>query len=744
MIAFITGLLAVAWLPSLLYTPLLLTFAFLAMLRQRWRRLAILLSLGVLFGSIWGAWQLNHRLPDRFARTDVNLVGIIDQLPRLQGRRQSFTLRIISIDSADEALLHLRRLSLSHYDAHDLLKAGDRIKVRVRLFPPRGLSNPYAFDSERRFLTESIDARGYVRSLDSIESSGITLPGLRQRLSMLLDQYFDERVSVTLRALVLGDRSGLSPEQWRLLSETGTAHLLVVSGVHIAVMAGLGVLATRTLGLLLLWGGGSSRDVRRAGLLLTLLLACAYALLAGMGLPVQRALIMVAVFIGAEWWLRPVTAWQRWRIALLGVCLLQPLAVIEPGAWLSFGAVALLIWISQQGTRLGGLLSRWWGVQGRLFIGMMPISALLFHQLGFLAPLVNFVALPAVSLLVMALPVLLPLVLLGVQWPADLLSWVILAFWQGVTLSREGLGLYLALPDIEPLAMLLAIVAVLWWLLPLPLRWRWLSIFMLFPMLATEANRPPEGTFVATLFDVGQGLAVLIETSEGRIIYDTGPGYSGGGSAFDYAVAPALKARRLSTIEQVVISHGDSDHSGGFGALRREYVYQQLILGQPLQGVAGGINCADHPQVTLGGVRFRYLQSSMETLSNDNAHSCVLIVESRHCVLVIPGDLEMQGEMDLMRRYDLPRTDWLVAGHHGSKTSSSAAWLDALQPTAVLFSRGAFNRFGHPAAEVVERVSQRGALIHDTASDGALLLEAGEECRTSAWRQRKKRYWTAG
>ncbi|MBV1789200.1 DNA internalization-related competence protein ComEC/Rec2 [Marinobacterium sp. D7] len=744
MIVFISGLLAVAWLPSLHYTPLLVAFALPFMLRRRLRQSILLFSLGVAYAAIWGGWQLSHRLPDRFARADVDLVGVIDELPRLQGRRQSFTLRIISIDSEEAGLLRLRRLSLSHYDAKEVLKAGDRIAARVRLFPPRGLSNPHAFDSERRFLVESIDARGYVRSLESKARSGFTLPGVRQQLADRLDHHFEPRVSVTLRALVLGDRSGLDPDGWKLLSETGTAHLLVVSGVHIAVMAGLGLMLARCLGLLLLWGGGDSRTVRMAGLLFALLLACTYALIAGMGLPVQRALIMVAVFIGAEWWLRPVTAWQRWRTALLGVSLLQPLAVIEPGAWLSFGAVALLIWISQLGIGSGGRLGQWWSVQGRLFIGMMPLSALLFQQLGFLAPVVNFVALPAVSLLIMTLPLLLPLVFLGALWPADLLSWAVETFWQGIALSRAELGLYLALPRTEPFVLLLAVAAVLWWLFPLPLKWRWLSICMLFPLLSIEVERPPEGGFEARMFDVGQGLAVLIETAEGAIIYDTGPGYPGGGSAFNYAVAPLLKARGLSGLEQVVISHGDSDHSGGFAALQKGYRYRELVLGQPLDGVKNWTDCARQPGIELGGVRFRYLQASAGVLGNDNAYSCVLVVESRRCVLVIPGDLEIEGERDLVRRYRLPGADWLVAGHHGSRTSTSTEWLDALQPKEVLFSRGLFNRFGHPAADVVERVREAGAVIHDTAREGALRLEAGEECRTSAWRQRKKRYWTAG
>lgn len=744
MIAYVVGLLLVAWLPDLLYTPCILACALLVARHRRYRRSALLFGLGALLASSWGIWQLGHRLPDRFARTDIHLAGVVEQLPRQQGRRQTFLLRIRSVDSNEAELQRLRRLRLSLYDKDRVLRAGDRIEAVVRLFPARGLQNPHAFDTERRYLTESIDARGYVRTLERVDGAGPSVSSIRQRIADSIDRHFDTETAVTLKALTLGERSGIGRERWTLLSETGTAHLLVVSGVHVAVMAGLGLMLARGLGFPLMLLGANAVWVRRSGLLLALSLASAYALLAGMGLPVQRALIMVAVFIAGEWWLRPVTAWERWRLALIGVTLLQPLAIIEPGAWLSFGAVALLIWISQQGSARGNRLIQWWRIQGQLFIGMMPLSSLLFNQLGFLAPLVNFVALPAVSLLVVLLPLLLPLSLLGVEWAADSIGWSVDLFWRGIGMARENLGLYLALPQAGLFALFLAVLAAFWWLLPIPARWRWLSACMLMPLLSSRFDPPREGEFVATLFDVGQGMSVLIETAEGRVLYDTGPGYPGGSSVFDYAISPALRARNLKNLEQVVVSHDDSDHSGGLPALLDSYGVETLVVGQPVSGAGSAMNCARQPDMNLGGVRFRYLQASPELLRNDNSHSCVLIVESAACVLVIPGDLEIAGELDLLRRVELPEAHWLVAGHHGSKTSTSEDWLNTLRPKVVLFSRGRFNRFGHPAQAVIDRVERQGALIRDTAMDGALILEAGKECRTTAWRDRKKRYWTAG
>ncbi|MBR9882829.1 MAG: DNA internalization-related competence protein ComEC/Rec2 [Oceanospirillales bacterium] len=743
MIAFISGLLAVAWLPDLSYTPVLFLAAMLAVIRRA-RVITAHFLFGVLLAALWGGWQLYHRLPDALVRVDVGITGIIDQLPVAKTRSQRFTLRVVEVDSDDPRLQRLRRIHLSYYDAHQLLKAGDRLKAVVRLFPPRGLSNPSSFDAERRYLSESIDARGYIRQLVARQASGLSVAAIRQYIADAIDRCFTPDVAPTLRAITLGDRSALTPDQWRLLSETGTAHLLVVSGLHVAVMAGVGLLLGRVLLVLPMLAGFNVRYARHVGLVLSLLLCVAYAGVAGMGLPVQRALIMVIAFIAGEWWLHPFGAWKRWRLALALVLLMQPLAVIEAGAWLSFAAVAILIWLVQVGGEWRHRVAQWWRMQGQLFVGMLPITAVLFHQVGFLAPMVNFIALPSVSVLVMALPFLLPAALSGVQWSAELIEWGVQLFWAVIASMRQDLGLYLALPEVGIGATVLALIAVVWWLLPFPLKWRWLSLCMMAPLLASQTQLPSQGNFTATVFDVGQGLAVLVETGDGRVIYDLGPGYFGGGAAFYSAIAPSLRARNLEGVEQLVVSHDDLDHSGGLSAYVSAYDYEALVVGQPLKERMSAENCAEKGDLLMGGVRFRYMQASKSARVNDNGQSCVVVVEGRNCVLLIPGDLEEIGERDLVARAQLPKVDWLIAGHHGSKTSTSGLWLEALKPGTVIFSRGMFNRFGHPAPEVVDRVRHAGAQVLDTATDGAVIIHAEESCRSDAWREVKKRYWTAG
>lgn len=745
MIYYLVGLLSVAWIPRLEWIPLIFLLL-LPLTRIARLRLPMLLYIaGGTLAALWGGWQLMHRLPDQYARKDVVLVGTVDGLVTTRGERQSFTLAVRGVENRNSVYQRLRRVKLSLYRSSRKLHAGQVLRMRVRLKPPRGLSNPYAFDVERRLLSRHIDAQGYVRELLAVDPSFIGVDALRERLRASINRVFDPVTAATLSALVVGDRSGLTGVQWRLLSQTGTAHLMVVSGLHIAVMSGLGLLVARLLALPLRLGGLSGLVLRRFSLVFAIVSSASYAMLAGLGLPVQRALIMVAIFLLAEWRLQVIHGWRRWRWALAGVTLWQPLAVAEPGFWLSFGAVAILIWIAQHRQRAGNWLARWWQVQGQLFIIMLPLTALLFHQLGLLSPVVNLVALPFISLLVMALPLLLPLSLwIKAGWVTAGLGYVVVHFWDLLAAVRSSLGLYVALTPPTFIALLFAICAACWWSLPFPLRWRWLALVMMMPLLSGSQMQEKRGEFVATVFDVGQGLAVLIETADGPVVYDTGPGFPDGGSRYPFTMAPLLRARRIDRLSMLVLSHDDLDHTGGTADLLKDVDARRVFSGEP-ERFAGlkGRACHGPADRRLGGIDFRFYSLSGATLS-DNARSCVLWVKGAHCTLLLSGDLDQAGERELLTHMPSGRVDWLVAGHHGSKTATSIEWLQAFDPVNVIFSRGRFNPFGHPSKPVVDRVKATGAEIHDTATEGALSLDGrSKECEVSGQRAQKRRYWTA-
>lgn len=745
MIAYLTGLLLVAVVPSLSVLhalwPLLALLPF-----ARTRRWLLPLLLGVGVGVVHGLWQLHHRLPLSLDGVQVSLRGYVQDLPVEYERSQRVTLRVDQVLSDEPALQRLRRLELTLADVDRPLHAGDYLWVDVRLRSPRSLRNPLALDRERRYLYQRIDARGHIRHVEqhtSVKSPAALRQTLRDNLRAGLQ---GSDASWLLPAIVVGDRSALGEEEWQVLRRTGTAHLLVVSGLHIGVLAGSGLLLGRLLlgGLILL--RLNSPVGRALPLLLAFVCASFYAWLSGFNLPVQRAWLMVTIFLLGEWRMLRWSGWQRWRYALLMIATLQPLALLEAGAWMSFMAVALLLWLSQTWRLSRG--GRWhllWQTQWVIFIGMLPLMAFLFQQLGMLAPLVNAWAVPLFSLYVMTLPLTLPWLLLNLDWAWQGHAWWLDTFWQWlVVCAQSGWGYYtLARPTLTTTLWISLSLGVL--LLPLPLRWRWPGLLGCLPLLLPPSPLPAQGEFRAIVFDVGQGLAVLVETAEGRLLYDTGPGYFSGGSAWPSSIAPWFRGHNVDYLEHLVISHRDLDHSGGLAALEHQLRTGVRESGSPVLQARGFDSCEGPRQWQYGGVMFRYLTLPAAEGTSENDRSCVLEVRNSACSLLLTGDITHAVEYDLVRSGQLQPVTWLVAGHHGSATSSAQVFIETLQPDAVFYTAGFNNRYGHPAADVVKRFEQAGSRGYSTAEAGALWLQSeGEHCRVIPYRDLKRRYWTNG
>lgn len=741
MIAYLTGIAVVAFLPTLTSVGWLLLIASVSALHRPWRRTAFLLVLGLLVASAYGHRQLAHRyqLPPRDLVVSAEVVG----LPVL--RNGYYSLLLQPLDMPPE-LRHVRRIKASYYGGDQVFAQGDRLQVELRLKSPRGLSNPAAFDLERHYLAQGIDARGYIRQVIEHKSAAFSLQHGRQYLADLLERRFSAVTAVTLRALVLGDRSGLSPEQWDVLRVTGTAHLFVVSGLHVAVIAALGWWGGRLLQLPALWLGRQGSGWRLLPPLAALAVAGCYAWLSGWGIPVQRAWLMLAVFMAGSWWLRPVSGWQRWRLALILILTLQPLSVLETGLWLSFGAVALILWLWQcrpeQADGAGRYLGVGLRVQLGLFVGMLPMMAAGFNQISLLSVPVNLLAIPLLSVLIWLLPAL----LLASGFSNSLIRFIDMAvelLWQCLSWAAQVPGMYAELASPSVVSLLLSTVAVLLLLLPVAVQFRLLLVPFMLPMLSATHDLPGEGVFHAWVFDVGQGQAVLIETAEGALLYDTGPGYPGGGAAFPFAIKPLLQSQGVRQLGALVISHGDSDHAGGLAMLNEFLDIERVYAGEP-EKLPGSSGCPAG-RWQSGGVNFQFQQafSDTEGLSSNN-RSCILRIDNGHCSLLLTGDLDTSGEYRMLSAgYRQPVT-WLVAGHHGSRDSTSAAILDWLQPHAVLISAGHYNRFGHPHVEVIRRLDERNIPWLKTADSGAIKLVAErEQCSIQRHREQKKRYWTA-
>lgn len=751
MIIYLAGLLSVAFLPTLktaLWALLLLP----AMFLTRYRAYVALYLVGVIVAVSYAAWQLHHRLPLSLDRQDVLLSGYIVSLPEFGDQRTRFILKIDTVETDNDELKRLRRIRVNAYQfRHESdfsnLGAGDYISANVRLRSPHFLQNPDAFDLERHFLSSGWDASATLREVLAHHPAQHRFYSVRDSFrAFITNQFVDSEAQWLLPAILLGDRTLMTDDIWTVLQRTGTAHLLVVSGLHIAVMSGSGFLIGRLMlgGFLLL--GYKSPYLRVMPLVLAFILATLYALLAGFNLPVQRAWMMVSIFILGEWRLLSLTGWQRWRLALVMVMTYNPLAIIEPGAWMSFVAVGVLLLMTDayRGAAIQGwvtLLRAQWVI----FIGLMPVMAWVFQQLGILAPLINLVAIPLFSIFIIGLPFVVSLLLMDLNGVNFLVRLVLDNFWFFLTNAADvqWAAVSLSKPNLLLLISILPLLLVL--LIPLPLRWKLIGSVCFLPLLFPQNTKLQEGDFRAIVFDVGQGLAVLIETKDELILYDTGPGFPMGGSAWGFAIAPWFKVRNQSTLTQLIISHNDLDHAGGLPALSEQLEVLIKESGSIELLQRGFASCHTQAKWRYNQVDFRYLTDFPHDRASENEHSCVMEVRNDFCSLLLPGDAGHPTEYDLIRSGRIQSVDWLVAGHHGSASSSSEIFIDHVNPSAVIYTAGFANRYGHPAAAVTQRFRLRGIDEYNTATDGAVLLEAIKgQCKVSTQRKRKRRYWTNG
>ncbi|WP_417222806.1 DNA internalization-related competence protein ComEC/Rec2 [Amphritea sp.] len=713
----------------------------------RWRVQIAGVLLGVIYASGWGYYNLSQRMPLDMPAQTITVEGLVSHLPETMPGMSRFR---FDVESYSPALVDtdLKHLLLSWYNPDQEIMPGQRWSLVVRLKPPRGLMNPGSSDYETRLFAEQVNARGYVKRAQLLNSANETgqypLEKWRYQFAQWLTQLsLAAPTDATIRALVLGDKQGLQDEQWQMLRQTGTVHLVVISGLHIGIACllgyGLGWFLQLSLGRLM----PASTDIRAYRIIPALLLASGYALLAGFSIPTQRALIMSLAMLLPALFNRHVGIWQRYRLALVMVLLLQPLSFYQPGFWLSFAAVAaLFLTVNQEGSRrpIATILATQWAV----FLGLLPLLLLWLGQVALLAPLVNLLAIPLLTF------VLLPGVMLGLLLSLGdssvgvvLLDGLINYFWQLLAFCSPAGGMLSGHPAM--FAVMLGVMAAALLILPRWLGVRSFGVFLLLGLIFPAKPSLRSGDFRATVVDVGQGLSVLIETETKTLVFDTGAAYNGRSIA-RFTLLPLLASRQIERIDRVVLSHKDNDHAGGYSALSESVAIGDIQTGSPkLLRRLSAQRCVSDDSWQWDGIRFRYIQPARLAVVNENNRSCVLLVESEHCSLVIPGDIESSIESQILSRYPDLDANWLVAAHHGSRFSSSPEWLARLDPQQVLFSAGFDNPYGHPAEAVTQRLDDLQLPSLNTAEKGALILESNANgCLTHAYREQKKRYWTAG
>ena len=779
--------------------------------RPAWRMVTLAIG-GLLAGFAWAAllahYQLREELPEAWEGEDITLVGTIDSLPHRfeRGIRFNFAVEQVLPQGAEIPVVP-SRLALSWYggfrgeDTQTVpgILPGERWQLTVRLRRPHGNANPHGFDYEVWLLEQGVRATGYVRPDRRLDSSNQKLddfvPGfsnaversrnwLRERIVAALP---GKEYAGVLVALVVGDQRAIAQSDWQVFNRTGIGHLISISGLHITMVAGLfaglfGFLWRRSfftraqLPLLL--------PAQKAAAVAAVAMALVYVLLAGFGVPAQRTLYMLTVVAIALWFDR-LTSVSHVLCAALGVVIvLDPWAVLWPGFWLSFAAVATILYASvgrvaapriplegragtgvagsHTGTDVSPLLRRGRSllaglrdagrIQYAVTLGLVPLTMLLFGQMSLVSPLANAVAIPLVSFIVT------PLALVGSVMPAPLSEWILLGAHECVVWLAQAMAWLAALP----LAVWQAPVPAWWifagalagtlWLLA-PRGWplRWLGIMGWLPLMLNAPAAPPAGELWVTAFDVGQGTALLIETPGRRLLYDTGPVYSPDSDGGSRVILPYLKARGIRYLDGVVVSHSDTDHAGGALSLLEEievgWVSSSLAHdSQIARAVAAHRRCEAGQAWDWDGMRFEMLHPTPASYDNPhlkpNSRSCTLKISHGDHAILLPGDVERVDEAELVdSQAERLRANVLLAPHHGSGTSSTTKFLEAVDPQIALFQVGYRNRYKHPKREIYERYGALG--IHRLRSDesGAVTLRFGQDIKVEEYRGTHARYW---
>lgn len=738
----------------------------------RWLTVArALLVKGACFalGFSWAAWCAQQRLadalPPAWEGRDIAVVGVVASLPQVSARGVRFEFdveRVLTPDARVPQHIVLSWWGSPPRDGRPAtfppLEPGERWRLTVRLKRPHGSANPHGFDYEAWLLERNLRASGYVRPRTGSQRTAEMVHRLaywverlrslaRARIQSALP---DAPYAGVIAALAIGDQRAIPPEQWQTFTRTGVNHLMSISGLHVTMVSGL---------VFALVGGLWRRAPRltlalpavKAAVVAAFVAALFYAALAGFAVPAQRTVYMLAVIAAALWLGLFESSSVVLCAALLVVVVLDPWAVLAPGFWLSFGAVAVILYVTAGRIGREHWLTSWARVQIAVTLALIPPLLAMFQQVSVVSPLANAVAIPVVSLVVA------PLALVGVVLPFDLVLKLAHLVMEGCTVLLDW---FAALPDAvwqqhAPPAwtVIVAIAAIAWLLSPRGLPARWLGVVGLLPLflVAPPAIRPDDVEIV--VLDVGQGLAAVVRTARHALLYDAGPAFGPGVDSGNRIIVPYLRAAGVRQLDGFVVTHDDDDHWGGamsvLQALPVRWLKTSLPDLDPLVVQAGpALRCEAGQRWEWDGVRFEMLHptgaSYDESAIRDNDRGCVLKVEAPGGRALLSADIERRAEEALLARApERLRADVLLAPHHGSRTSSTPGFLQAVGPRIVVVPVGYRNRQRHPHPEVMERYRESGSGIYRTDRDGAvtITIRADGAIGVTPYRAVYKRYW---
>ena len=787
-LAFVLGVVLLQYqasLPGLTWAWALLPIAIFAFLLSGSRKrifttagktlfIVIFLGAGFFWAAVFAHWRLSDALPHQWEGRDIRLVGVIAELPQVNERSLRFAFDVEQVatehavvpkrillgwygDRGKDTETELPRIPLPH------VNAGERWRLTVRLKRPRGSVNPHGFDFEEWALERNIRASGYVRESGENERLDDTVnrpsyqvermrQDIRERFIRTLPGYAYAGV---LAALAVGDQRAIPADQWQTLTRAGINHLMSISGLHVTMVSGLMFALVhwiwRRNRRLTLW-----LPARKAAAIAGLMAALGYAMLAGFAVPAQRTVYMLAVVAIALWAGRFTSATSILTWALLAVTLFDPWAVLSPGFWLSFGAIGTIMLVSAGRIGRTHWLADWTRIQWAITLGLVPALLAMFQQISLVSPIANAIAVPLVSLVVVPLTLLATLPFLDFMLqPAHAVLSGCMDLMQWMSDLPHAVWSQHAPPQWTVIA---GIAGIIWMLLPGSLGLlsgfpaRWLGIVALLPMFLLSPPRPGSGELWLSVLDVGQGLAVVARTENHTLLYDTGPGSGSESDSGNRTIVPFLRGEGIKHLNKMVVTHADSDHSGGALSVLEAVPVEQLVSSlrddHPIQLAASKKQkCQAGETWQWDGVQFDMLHPLEQSYSDSglktNALSCVLKISTAHGSVLLPADIEKQSEHQLLAEAGRALASTvLIAPHHGSKTSSTNEFIREVNPRLVIFTVGYRNRFGHPNNAVVERYQALGSRLLRSDADGAIQLRFAENTvAVTTSRALYRRYW---
>lgn len=707
-------------------------------------------------GFLWLVWRANlilaHDLNPVLEGQDVTVVGTIDSLPVARDDAWQFDFTPTQLLSAGRTWPPPARLRLFWSQPKPVLQPSQHWQFSVHLKRPHTLLNPHTFDYSSVLFQQRIRATGYVRDGTLLQpASPLSIDAWRDRLANAIHTTLGNHPHAgVVVALAVGHQRAISPDQWEIWRLTGTIHLISISGLHLSLIALLVFWIVRWL-----WGGTGNGvswlPAQRVAAWAGLGAAVAYALLAGFSIPTQRSLIMISVAFSNILLARSVAVSHLLAFALFLVLLYDPLAVMSMGFWLSFGAIAVIIYVTTGRRMQKSRLTRWGlsfaRTQWAVTLGLLPILLTTFGYLSLIPPLANVIAVPWISFIIT------PLILLGtlliLPYPdsghviLEIAAQLLDSLWTLLTgLANLQWVWYVPIPPLW--TMIVAMVGIMILLSPRGFPARWLGLIYCLPLFVTAPEQPRSGELWLTVLDVGQGLAVVARTRNHLLVYDTGPSRSDGFNTGTSVVVPFLQAQGLRQIDTLLISHDDNDHSGGAESVLKALAVTTVMTSAPAKFMQYPVeSCYAGQRWQWDGVDFQILHPQRR-YTDDNQNSCVLKISIADKAVLLTGDIDNRVERDLVetRKTDLAATVLIVA-HHGSKNSSMPIFIDAVHPEIAIISAGYRNRYRHPHAETIRRYTIRHIRLLETATTGTIYLQLAATGMSELWlaREHLQRYW---